>query len=566
MKIRGASIVVFLFIMLIFVGCQYNHTPKDDPLDMVSQLQAIASAGEGNKSSAPFPVSSNPSNGDTGVRVDGIFSITFSEEMESSTITIQDSDGSCSGTMRISNDDFTTCLGGDLYTEDNISYELDLLNPLSEKTVYTWRLTDAITGKFNGTIHQIDIDFTTQSLPALVSSDPSDGDTGVSVDKNFILNFTEVMDRSSVYIQASDGACSRQVQVSADDFNTCLGGYINTDNGTSFTFQLKNTMNGLTDYRFRITDDARSLDGDVFKQTTISFTTQILAGSGSTNMESTGSDLTVTDNNTGLMWQKCSKGESGSDCSGTRDTAVTFSDAGTYCANLDLDGYTDWRLPEIWEWVFLINYFIHNEQRLNTDYFPDESSGYLYHSKTEAPVANYAWQINIDSGELSASDISGLDYPVRCVRGDTQPVASFSDNEDGTVSDSRYGLIWTRCGMGAGGNLNNGVDYACTTPDPIDWGDARYYCDALDFADRTNWRIPSVKEIFTVIDFTQSAVPMIDPAYFPYTITSAHPYWTSDLSQSDSDKYHTIDLEYVTLGTTLAANNSSVYTHCVADQ
>jgi hypothetical protein len=44
-------------------------------------------------------------------------------------------------------------------------------------------------------------------------------------------------------------------------------------------------------------------------------------------------DGTITDNNTGLMWQKTDGGE------------MTFGNAVTYCQNLTLSGCSDWRLP-----------------------------------------------------------------------------------------------------------------------------------------------------------------------------------------------------------------------------
>ena len=44
-------------------------------------------------------------------------------------------------------------------------------------------------------------------------------------------------------------------------------------------------------------------------------------------------DGTITDNITGLMWQKVDGGE------------MTFENAATYCSSLILGGKDDWRLP-----------------------------------------------------------------------------------------------------------------------------------------------------------------------------------------------------------------------------
>ena len=75
-------------------------------------------------------------------------------------------------------------------------------------------------------------------------------------------------------------------------------------------------------------------------------------------------DGTVTDLNTGLMWQK------------TPDfTRMTFDEALEYCDSLELGGYDDWRLASIKE-LYSLAYFDgeiipEGESRpyINTDYF-----------------------------------------------------------------------------------------------------------------------------------------------------------------------------------------------------
>ena len=57
-------------------------------------------------------------------------------------------------------------------------------------------------------------------------------------------------------------------------------------------------------------------------------------------------DGTVKDNATGLIWQKCSRGQGATDCSGTATTA-TWSDAITYCSGLSLVAGKTWRLPQV---------------------------------------------------------------------------------------------------------------------------------------------------------------------------------------------------------------------------
>ena len=59
------------------------------------------------------------------------------------------------------------------------------------------------------------------------------------------------------------------------------------------------------------------------------------------------------------------------------------------------------------------------------------------------------------------------------------------DNGDGTVTDSRTGLMWPKDGTGAG--YNSGVVKTWTPA--IDWA------EALNFAGHTDWRLPNINEL-----------------------------------------------------------------------
>ena len=56
-------------------------------------------------------------------------------------------------------------------------------------------------------------------------------------------------------------------------------------------------------------------------------------------------DGTVTDKSTGLMWQKADNG-----------TAISWADALGYAEGLELDGYSDWRLPNAKELQSIVDY------------------------------------------------------------------------------------------------------------------------------------------------------------------------------------------------------------------
>ncbi|MCB1161011.1 MAG: DUF1566 domain-containing protein, partial [Leptospiraceae bacterium] len=86
------------------------------------------------------------------------------------------------------------------------------------------------------------------------------------------------------------------------------------------------------------------------------FTTSVLSYGNYTD----NNDGSITDNITGLIWQKCSMGQSGTDCSGDAATAATWTAAISYCEGLTLSGRSDWRLPNINELESLVDDSIYN--------------------------------------------------------------------------------------------------------------------------------------------------------------------------------------------------------------
>jgi hypothetical protein len=126
---------------------------------------------------------------------------------------------------------------------------------------------------------------------------------------------------------------------------------------------------------------------------------------GAPNLESytDNGDGTVTDNVTGLMWEKMAKGPS------------TWADAGTYCSTLSLGGHTDWRLPALMELVSIVDYTKFNPS-INTTYFSNISGG-MWSSTLQAGSTSMAWLVFFLDGDSSAVGTGGnLGGSALCVR------------------------------------------------------------------------------------------------------------------------------------------------------
>jgi hypothetical protein len=69
----------------------------------------------------------------------------------------------------------------------------------------------------------------------------------------------------------------------------------------------------------------------------------------------------------------------------------------------------------------------------------------------------------------------------------------------------------------------------------ISWKDGLAYCSALDLGGYSDWRLPDVNELISLVDYAQSS-PSIDENFF--INTSLH-YWSSTTYPSDPRKaYH----------------------------
>ncbi|MEY2664795.1 MAG: hypothetical protein RIT04_603, partial [Candidatus Parcubacteria bacterium] len=128
---------------------------------------------------------------------------------------------------------------------------------------------------------------------------------------------------------------------------------------------------------------------------------------------------TVSDNSTGLMWQKCQVGKSDSNCSTGIPTTVSLATATSTCESLSLGGYSDWRVPNRFELETLLT--LENENpSINRTYFPNTSSaaGWLHMtSSVYAFDPSKVWAVNFSNGTVSGETRNSAVYCLRCVRG-----------------------------------------------------------------------------------------------------------------------------------------------------
>jgi hypothetical protein len=210
----------------------------------------------------------------------------------------------------------------------------------------------------------------------------------------------------------------------------------------------------------------------------------------------------IKDNITGLIWNPCVVGLSGAGCATGVASTSNYTTALTRCV-------APWRVPTIKELMSIIDYS-------NTTYglvpsFPNHPVGFHLWSSTEIS-ASMALTVNITTGlvEFTMKSNTALAY-VQCVN-DSEIIATtpnFTDIGNGIIRDEVSGLEWEKCIEGLSGtNCNIGVNNSHV------WQGHLTYCSNLSLGGFTDWRMPNILELTSIVDFTRwNQTTTLDPIF-----------------------------------------------------
>lgn len=236
-------------------------------------------------------------------------------------------------------------------------------------------------------------------------------------------------------------------------------------------------------------------------------------------------DGTITDNNTGLMWQK------------DPGKKMTFDQAVAGAAYLNLAGYTDWRLPSIKELYSLILFSgldpsgdMYGDTSKNVPFIDSKYFNFNYGDVTTGERVidsqfvsstvyigsekdfRLVFGVNFADGRIKGYGThmrnGDKTFYVLYVRGNKEyGKNNFKDNGNGTVADYATGLTWQRDDSGEG----------------MPWGDALEYCENLTLAGQSDWRLPNAKELQSIVDYSRApelGSAAMDPIFKITSITN----------------------------------------------
>lgn len=268
--------------------------------------------------------------------------------------------------------------------------------------------------------------------------------------------------------------------------------------------------------------------------------------------------LAVQDLVTGLTWQRSP--DTDGDGKITSRDKLTLTQAHALAAKLNaakFGGFNDWRVPSIKELYSLFNASgtdpsgptMNAETSrltafLDTKYFNfaygDTTAGERVIDSQYISSTKYVGQsprgggklfgVNFADGRIKGYDIqmpggkSEKTFFAICVRGNpAYGKNDFVDNQDQTITDRATGLTWSK------GDSGQGMNWQAA----LAWVQKK---NAENYLGHNDWRLPSIKELQSIVDYTRSPdtshSPAIDPVFTCTTITNeAHQadypfYWS----------------------------------------
>jgi len=214
--------------------------------------------------------------------------VTFSKAIEPSYVTTSTSDTNCAGSIRVSSDNFSTCVkmsSEPVSSNSNQTFTLDPYDNLTVGTTYLTRVTtaakdtagNAMSSQYDNSTGFTLVDFTAPTISSV--STTADNQSLVSITDNITVTFSESMNTSYVTTSTSDTNCAGTIRVSSDNFSSCVkmsSEPASSNSNKTFTLDPYDNLTRLTTYLTRVTTGVKDTAGNAMGsqyETSSGFTT-----------------------------------------------------------------------------------------------------------------------------------------------------------------------------------------------------------------------------------------------------------------------------------------------------
>ena len=212
----------------------------------------------------------------------------------------------------------------------------------------------------------------------------------------------------------------------------------------------------------------------------------------------------VFDKNTGLYWEVKSANEDDVNFGGKTFTFAGAADVHAKALNdANYGGFNDWRVPNKDELRSIFDYS-HTDGVIDNSIFGFCPVGDYWTQNIYRLQDYFGWVLYSGFGSGIAKRLDAQNY-VLCVRGgksingvcygESNP-ARFTDNGDGTVTDCVTGLMWQK-----ETNLRMGPKAA------------EEFCAKLTLAGYSDWRLPNIKELNTILNLDVKSSSWLFPQF-----------------------------------------------------
>jgi hypothetical protein len=208
------------------------------------------------------------------------------------------------------------------------------------------------------------------------------------------------------------------------------------------------------------------------------------------------------------------------DTSHAKDTKLDWNGAERYCQNLELDGESDWRLPTSKE-LWYLGDRSKSDPALNGEFRNSGTTSYWSSQKVNySGYGENNWGTRFSDG-ADIWEKRTENHLTRCVRGVShyEDIQFQRDSSRAVVKDMTNGLEWQDGGETVRRN----------------WSGAKEYCRDLNFGGKSDWRLPTVEELYSITDQRKSSSPFVSREF---QNMESNWFW----SKTDCNKYSSASL------------------------